>query len=190
MNANPLWARVAKQGLLNAGNYVKGNTRGKLLVMQCHQKNGFKGLSAIVKLKVIESKSKQEGFPPHEPGDKVSVVKGLNGDQKAVTMTAKTLNTLVTASVAGDPDVKEMPGDEELSQILSASFAEQAANGSWSTGDQFLRGFIVNYDTTLSTKDGKDRYFPKFETAPGENTPAKVQARRAELDKTDPIVFE
>lgn len=189
MNANPLWKKVAEQGLLNGGNYIKGNTRGKLLILQCHQKTGFKGESAIIKFKILESKSKEAGFPPHEIGDKVSVVKSLSGDQKKVTMTAKTLNTLVVSAMGGDPAVAEMPGDEELAQILGASFAVSGEKG-WETGPQFLRGFVVSYDTVKNESGGKTRYFPAFELAAGENTPDKVQTRRTELDKLDPITFE
>lgn len=189
---NPLWDQVAKQGLLGSGNYIKNNTRGALLILQAAVKiGGFRGNSAIVKFKVIESASKGVGFPAHEAGDKANLVKNMSGDAKKVMMAQKTLNSLIVAAVSGDPECKTMPNENELTEILDATFATQDDKKEWVPGAQFLRGFIVKYDTILKQTAGQpDKYFPSFEMAQGANTPDAVAKRRAELDKTDPLTFD
>lgn len=182
--ANPLLDFISKQGTLATGNYIRGQTKGKVLI-RCGflREGGFKGTSAIVKLRILESSSKAPGVAAHTPGENVSFVKNLTeGDQKKKQMSGKALNQLMVAAVGGDPDTKTMPDEAQLKEILNAAFEVNPAADTY----QLLRGFVVRYDTV----ENKGKWFPNFEIAAGENTAEAVAKRRAEMDKADPVTFD
>jgi hypothetical protein len=163
-------------------NFVDG--QGTAVILQCIGKtDGNEGPTFIARLKIVESSNKGdrddkgELVPPNAVGSTVGWVQKLTKFKSAPgNLKGFILNTLGMKE-------SEVGEDDYIGACAAAEGPEQA-----------LRGMLVKFSSYRQTTKGgpnagKTNTYIQFSPVSVEagNDGAKIAARRAELDKTDPV---
>lgn len=175
MSMRDVFKQVAESKATNKGDFIKSG-RGQAVIVECLGKEtGMpKVPTFIARVKVISSESKGElgadGKPlaPNAPGSEAGWIQKFDKLPAMGATKAFVLNVLGVK----ESETNAAEFTDTLEQVCSSA--------------QPMRGMLVNYDTYEHiTKDKKKMTLVSWSHVP--QTAEEVKARRAELDKTNPI---
>ncbi len=182
-----IFGKIANAQANQKGDFIKKGS-GRAVILECMQKSGNSGNNFIVRLKILASKGK-DGSTPNAEGSQVSWIQSLDKFQSAFgNVKAFVLN--VTGVKEAEVSAEEFV--ETLEDMINyVPGAKSESSGRSITATQAARGMLVDYDTydqqTKTQKAAKSTETNTYAKFIHVTEQGDVAARRAELDKTDPL---
>lgn len=167
--------------------FKKGS--GRAVVLEMLKKNGDSGEVFVIRAKILEAKGK-DGSVPNQPGDRVGWPQLLTKFPKTAYANIQgAILALVGASKEQVPRDDFVAAYEDAINYVKGTKSEY--NGREINEVQAARGMLIDFDTydqqtkaqKASSSKETNTYVKFYHVA----DQGDVAARRAELDKTDPI---